>query len=227
MKQQTTSIKVDIETATNLVRGLNQTARSTRPAIKFRHASVFLAQLIATCGLATCALGQPAQRPRLPAPPPMRFVSRAERSQLDAMKDPKSRLRSTIKLAEDRLAQAENLTNQKAYDAASAELGGYLGLIGDLRAYIATFDHEKSSTRDLYRHLEWSVRLHIPRLAVMRRSTPAAYSTNIKDAEDYIKDTRAEALDSFYGHSVLREPSPPKSPSPETPKESPETRKRP
>jgi hypothetical protein len=29
---------------------------------------------------------------------------------------------------------------------------------------------------------------------------------NIKDAEEFIKDTRAEALDSFYGHSVLREP---------------------
>lgn len=194
---------------------------------RVRHASVFLAQLITTCGLATCALGQPAQRPRLPAPPPMRFVSRSERSQLDAVKDPKSRLRSSIKLAEDRLAKAENLTNQKAYDEASTELGGYLGLIGDLRAYISTFDREKGSTRDLYRHMEMAVRPHIPRLAVMRRSTPASYSPNLKDAEEYIKETRAEALDSFYGHSVLREPSPQKSPTPEEQRESPDNIKRP
>lgn len=188
-------------------------------AIRFSHASVFLAQLITTCGLATCAMGQPGQGPRLPAPPPMRFVSRSERSQLDAAKDPKSRLRSTIKLAEDRLVRAENLTNQKAYEEASIELGGYLGLVGDLRAFIATLDHEKGSTRDLYRHLEISVRPHIPRLAVMRRTTPASYATHIKDAEEYIKDTRAEALDSFYGHSVLREPSPEKSATPETRKD--------
>jgi hypothetical protein len=154
----------------------------------------------------------------------MRFVSRTERSQLDAAKDPKSRLRSTIKLAEDRLLRAENLTTQKAYEEASTELGGYLGLIGDLRAFVATLEHDKGSTRDMYKHLEIAVRPHIPRLAVLRRSTPASYAVHLKDAEEYIKDTRAEALDSFYGHSVLREPSPEKSP---TPKASPDAIKRP
>ena len=193
-------------------------------AIRFRQASILLAQVITTCGLVTCALGQPAQGPRLPAPPPMRFVSRTERSQLDAAKDPKSRLRSTIKLAEERLIRAENLTTQKAYEEASMELGGYLGLIGDLRAFIATLVRDKGSTRDMYKHLEIAVRLHIPRIAVMRRSTPASYALHLKDAEEYVKDTRAEALDSFYGHSVLREPSPEKSP---TPKASPDPIKRP
>ena len=189
---------------------------------------MFLAQVITTCGLATCALGQPAaQGPRMPAPPPMRFVSRSERTQLDAAKDPKTRLRSTIKLAEDRLIRAENLTNQKAFDEASIELGGYLGLIGDLRAYIATLERDKGSTRDMYRHLEISIRPHIPRLAVMRRSTPASYALHLKDAEEYIKDTRSEALDSFYGHSVLREPSTEKSSTPESPKQSPDPSKRP
>jgi hypothetical protein len=61
----------------------------------------------------------------------------------------------------------------------------------------------------------------------MRRSTPASYSIHIKDAEDYIKDTRAEALDSFYGHSVLREPPAENTPSPATPKEGPAIIKRP
>jgi len=68
------------------------------------------------------------------------------------------------------------------------------------------------------------VRLHISRLAVMRRSTPALYAVHFKDAEEYIKDTRAEALDSFYGHSVLRESAPEKSPAP---KASPDAIKRP
>lgn len=194
--------------------------------ITFRQAPVLLAQLIMTCGLATCAVGQPSQGPRLPSPPPMRFVSRSERSQLDAARDPKTRLRSGIKLAEDRLTHAETLTTQKDYEEASIELGGYLGLIGDLRAYIAMLDKEKGSTRDIYKHMEIAVRPHIPRLAVMRRTTPASYSLHIKDAEEYIKETRAEALDSFYGHSVLREP-PAQKTNPETPKEPSETGKRP
>ncbi len=66
-------------------------------------------------------------------------------------------------------------------------------------------NHDKGSTRDLYRHLEIALRAHIPRLAVMRRTTPAGYAGNLKAAEEYLRDARAEALDSFYGHSVLRE----------------------
>ena len=146
----------------------------------------------------------------MPVPPPMRFVTRSERSELDSARDPKARLRATLTLSEGHLQRAEALTNDKKFDAAAAELGEYLGLIGDMRSFIATLPPDKGSTRDIYRHFEFSVRLHIPRLAVMRRDTPADYSINIKDAEEYIKDTREEALDSFYGHSVLREPEPEK-----------------
>lgn len=194
--------------------------------ISFRHASILLAQVIATCGFSICAVGQqPA--PRLPAPPPMRFVSRTERTQLDQTRDAKSRLKATIKMAEERLARAEGLTGQKAFDEASEEIGGYLGLIGDMRQFIGTLDRDKGSTRDINRHFEIAVRPHIPRLAVLRRSTPANYSVHLKDAEEYIKDTRSEALDSFYGHSVLREPPPEKSKTPDPTKESSGTPKRP
>lgn len=156
----------------------------------------------------------------------MRFVSRTERSQLDSARDPKTRLKSTIKLAEDRLVRAEGLTAQKAFDEASIEIGGYLGLIGDMRQFIGTLDRDKGSTRDINRHFEIAVRPHIPRLAVLRRSTPANYSVHLRDAEEYIKDTRSEALDSFYGHSVLREP-PAEKKTPDTNKESSGTPKRP
>jgi len=140
----------------------------------------------------------------------MRFVTRSERSELDSARDPKTRLRATVSLAEGHLQRAEAFTTDKKFEEAAAELGEYLGLIGDMRSFIATLPPDKGSTRDIYRHFEISVRLHVPRLAVMRRDTPANYSINIKDAEEYIKDTRAEALDSFYGHSVLREPEPEK-----------------
>lgn len=180
-------------------------------SVSLRYGSIFLLQVIGACLLSTSGAAQP-QTPRLPAPPPLRLVSRSERSQLDEARDAKARLRATITLAEDHLTHAETLTEQKKFDEASAEVGSYLGLIGDLRDYVSKLNHDKTSTRDICRHFEWDVRLHIPRLAVMRRDTPAAYSLYIKDAEDFIKDTRAEALDSFYGHSVLREPPPDKTP---------------
>lgn len=184
-----------------------------------RHGCLILAQIVAVCILSTTALAQQPRAP-LPAPPPMRLVSRAEHSELAAATNPKSRLRAAIGFAEQHLSQAEMLTNQKKFDEASAELGNYLGLIGDLRAFLMSLNADKGSTRDLFRHMEIAVRGHIPRLAVMRRTTPADYAINIKDAEDYIRDTRSAALDSFYGHSVLRDEPAEKAPGAEPQAES-------
>jgi len=198
-------------------------------SVSLRYESNVLWQVIAACVLVTSTAAQQPQLPRLPAPPPMHLVTKSERSQLDEARDPKSRLHQTLTIAEDHLSRAEKLTEEKKFDEASAELGDYLGLIGDLRDYIATLNHDKNSTRDLYRHFEFQVRTHIPRLAVIQRSTPVSYVLNIKDAEEFIKDTRAEALDSFYGHSVLREPPPPEKTQPTSSsagvKDSPQTKR--
>jgi hypothetical protein len=153
----------------------------------------------------------------------MRFVSREERSQLTAT-DPKARLRTSIDLAAIRLTRTEEFTSLRKFDQALEELGGYLGLLDNVRAYLGSMNRDKGSTRDLYRHLEIALRAHIPRLAVMRRSTPAAYAENLKAAEEYIRDARSDALDSFYGHSVLRED--PVVKKPEAPRD-PEGAKRP
>lgn len=155
----------------------------------------------------------------------MRFVSPSERAQLNADRDPKSRVRTSIGLAVDHLARAEDLTSQKKYEQASEELGSYLGLIDDAMAYIGSLERNRGSTRDLYRHLDIALRAHIPRLAVMRRSTPSEYAVIIKATEEYAREKRSEALDSFYGHTVLRE-DPNNEKKPGKPKE-PEENKRP
>ena len=134
----------------------------------------------------------------------MRVVTRAEREQLSAARDPKTRVRTTIGLAADHLTHAENYTNEKKFVQASEELGGYLGLIDNAMRFIGEQARDKSSTRDLYRHLDIALRAHIPRLAVMRRSTPAEHAANLKAIEEYARAMRADVLESFYGHTVLR-----------------------
>ena len=39
----------------------------------------------------------------------------------------------------------------------------------------------------------------------MRRSTPAEFAVNIKAAEEYDRDARGQALDSFYGPTSTRD----------------------
>ena len=156
----------------------------------------------------------------------MRFVSRDERSQLTATKDSKARLRATIELAEIHLGRAEESTLLKRFDQASEEVGRYLGLIDDARVVLGALDRNKNSTRDLYRRFDIALRAHVPRLAVLRRTTPADYAGHIKAAEEFARDARTEALDSFYGHSVLREDAGAQK-KPEQIKDPPEVNKRP
>src|SRR2546423_2817503 len=152
------------------------------------------------------AQAQPSSQ-ELPAPPPMRFLSRDDRSQLAASTDAKARIRLTIELADQHLAQMEELTSHKMFDEASATLGNYMGLIQDVMHFVADMPQDKNSTRDLYRRLDIALRAQLPRLAVMRPATPSDYSIYLKAAAEFVRNTRTETLDSFYGHTGLREKS--------------------
>ena len=65
----------------------------------------------------------------------MRSISREERAQLTEARDPKARIRISIELMLSRLTRIEDYTNQKQFDHASEELGGYLGLINEVRVF--------------------------------------------------------------------------------------------
>lgn len=136
----------------------------------------------------------------------MRFVARDDRTQITSSKDPKNRVKLTIELADARLTHMEALTSHKKFEDAAEILGNYIGLIEDAMRFIGEMPRDKNSTRDLYRRLDIALRAQIPRLAVMRRDTPSDYAIHLKSAEEYARNTRSEALESFYGHTVLREP---------------------
>ena len=63
---------------------------------------------------------------------------------------------SSLAAAEEHLASAEQLTQQKKFESALEEIGSYLGLIDDAREFLGTMNSDKNSTRDLFRHLEGS-----------------------------------------------------------------------
>jgi hypothetical protein len=146
------------------------------------------------------------QAQQLTAPPPLKIVSREERARIAGADDPKTRLRLTIEIAELRLAKAEVLTGDHNFEAAISELGKYEALIDDALTYLSPMLREKNKTRDLYKRLELALRAHGPRLTAIRRSTPLEYAVWIKALEEFTRKGRTEALNSFYGHTVFREP---------------------
>jgi len=137
------------------------------------------------------------------APPPMKFVSAQERSQLESERDMKKRARLTVEIAETKLTRAEQLTNQQEFTSVIAELGSYQGLIEDALKFLATFPQDKNKTRDTYKKLEISLRTHIIRIETMRRMTPAEYADNLKKTIEFVRDAREKALNSFFDDTVL------------------------
>ncbi|HYJ45787.1 MAG TPA: hypothetical protein VEV81_04165, partial [Pyrinomonadaceae bacterium] len=144
--------------------------------------------------------------PFVGAPPPMKFVPRSERTQLSSVNDAKAHTRAAIELAEARLARAEQLTAEQQFDAASAELGIYQGLIDDALHFLDDATKGKNNKmRDTFKHLELAIRAHCTRLEAIRRVTPSEYAVNVKAICEYAREARDAALNSFYGDTVIKE----------------------
>ena len=151
----------------------------------------------------------------LPAPPPFKMIVKEERAALDAaVNDPKKRLKMTIEFADGHLLNAEQHTSRENYEAASTEVGMYQALIENALQFLSTFKRDSNKTRDLYKRLELALRADGPRLTAMRRITPLEFAVWIKQVEDFARDGRTEALNSFYGHTVVRDPQKVEKPSP-------------
>lgn len=142
---------------------------------------------------------------QLAAPPPPKVISAQEQAQLDGAKDAKARIRLSLELAEAHLNQAQLLTEKNDYQGAGNELGTYAALIEDALSFLSPLSRDKNKTRDLYKRLELALRAHGPRLTAIRRVTPLEYAIWIKDLEDFARKGRTEALNSFYGHTVVRD----------------------
>ncbi|HEU4511042.1 MAG TPA: hypothetical protein VFR78_22615 [Pyrinomonadaceae bacterium] len=186
--------------------------------------SVHVLFLLFVCVPAVCAQeDQPSAQPQptpLTAPPPFKTISAEERAQLEThTKDAGKRLRMTIDFAVSHLTLAEQQTAQGDYDAAAAEVGMYHALIENALEFLSTFKRDSNKTRDLYKRLELALRAHGPRLTAMRRTTPLEFAVWIKKVEDFAREGRTEALNSFYGHTVVREK--PNEKTNEKPKETP------
>ena len=164
---------------------------------------------------------QPQPTP-LTAPPPFKTIRAEERAQIEQhTKDAGKRLKITIEFALSHLTLAEQQTTQTNYDAAAAEVGMYHALIENALQFLGSFKRDGNKTRDLYKRLELALRAHGPRLTAMRRTTPLEFAVWIKQVEDFAREGRTEALNSFYGHTVVREPQKSGDKSNEKPKETP------
>ena len=165
---------------------------------------------LAFCLLALCVqtvnAQEPSAVPQPSAPPPVKLITKEDRARIAAAKDDKARLKITIEIAEAHLTEAETSSNGEDFNAAAGSLGKYHALIEDALTFLGSRSSKENRTRDLYKRLELALRGHGPRLVAIRRITPLEYAVWVKQLEEFARKGRTEALNSFYGNTVLKEP---------------------
>jgi hypothetical protein len=139
------------------------------------------------------------------APPPMRFVSRDEQARLSTLRDPKERARASIELAEGHLRHAEDSTFTHSFSIASAELGRYQAVVEEALGHFVGMNLDNKKMRDVFKHLELTLRVHITRIEAIRRDTPYDYAVNVKAVLEYARSARTQALNTFFSDTVVRE----------------------
>lgn len=144
-------------------------------------------------------------------PPPLKYLPREVRDQLDKETKLKNRTKLSVKLADERLTLAEEHTQAERYEAATAELGIYEAIIEDALENLHSSGPVKNKQRDQYKRIELALRKHVPRLETMRRYMPAQNGIYVQQALDFAREARTEALNSFFDDTVL--PDHPPTPS--------------
>jgi hypothetical protein len=185
---------------------------ASRPTLIAARALYFLCCAALTAAAASAQPG-PTPTPRTvepdAAPPPMMFIPSELRARLAAEKDDmKDRTKLSVQLANERLASAEAHTQAENYDAAGIDFGIYQALITDAVKFIKQTGRRDNKARDNFKRIELALREHTPRIEKIRRQTPARSAVHVKAALDFVRQSRTDALESFYGDTVLREPPP-------------------
>lgn len=172
---------------------------------------ILLALAALACGEARAqdAAAPQQQPPRDEGPPPMRYLPVEVRSRLDGERDPKARARLGMLIAEDCLERAAQLAEQDQFVEATGQVGVYQAVVEDTLDFLHRPGRAGNKLRDIYKRVEITLRGHVTRLESIRRGLPSQHAVHVKDAIDFVRDSRDRALGAFYDDAVIREPNRP------------------
>ena len=137
------------------------------------------------------------------APPPLRTVTKQEKAQLNEVSDLKIHTKLALELMNSRLSQAEHLTSTADFDGVFNQLGGFHGLLDNTLNFLGTQDSKNGKVLDNYKRLEIGLRAFGPRLEAIRRELPLRYEDYVHKLLQYVRDSRAKAVEPMFGDSVV------------------------
>ena len=137
------------------------------------------------------------------APPPLKFVSKQELAQLNAVLDVKKRTKLALELMAGRLKQAETFHAQEQLDDMFKQLGGFHGLMDNTLAFLDSGEKDSGRVLNNYKRFEIGLREYRPRLELIRRDLPLRYEFYVRTLIVFLRDARAKAVEPQFSDSVV------------------------
>ena len=138
------------------------------------------------------------------APPPLRMLTKEERTSLESTNDVKARTKLALEYMTTHVSAAEAYNEKREYDAMFHELGGFHGLIDHTLLFLTKSDRTSNRVLDNLKRFEIGLRGFMPRLEGIHRELPFRYEDYVRKLIAYVRNARTKALDPLFSDSVIK-----------------------
>ena len=144
-----------------------------------------------------------AQENQKEVPPPLKLISRDEKSALEGQSDVKKRTVLTLDFMESRLVKAETFKTKEEYRQMFDELGGFHALMDNTLNFLNKNNPNSGKVLNNYKRIELSLRKNINRLELIRRDLPLEYEPYLRRLIKFVREARTKAVEPLFGETVL------------------------
>ncbi len=137
------------------------------------------------------------------APPPLKVISKEEKSALAAEPNVKKYTILALEFMDARLGRAESFNTQQQYKEMYGELGGFHALVDDTLGYLNKHDDDSNKVLNNFKRLEMSLRKFTPRIELIRRDLPLKYELYVRRLIIYLRQARSKAVEPLFDNSVV------------------------
>lgn len=136
-------------------------------------------------------------------PPPLKLLSKEEKTALEAQTDLKKRTILTLELMDARLVKAETLKTKEEYSQMFAELGAFHALMDNTLDFLKRNNTGSGKVLNNFKRIELSLRKDITRLELIRRDLPPEYDPYVRSLVKLVREARSRAVEPLFGNTVL------------------------
>jgi len=133
------------------------------------------------------------------APPPMKLLSKDEKTSLESESRPKERTSLTLSLMEARLKTAEKNCTGEDYKGMYDELGGFQALLDNNLDFLLRSSSASNKAIASLKKFEISLHGFAPRIEILRREAPSSHESYLRGLLKHLSDARERALEPLFG----------------------------